>query len=81
MKAADEIFACRLAISFYSELVGRQHIPHSLRRFLLRGSSDVGVGVQGEAGGVVTQHAGDRWPGRDNTVHIRRSLWLPAGRH
>lgn len=53
------MFACCFAISFDSALVSCQHIPHSLHRFFLRGSGNVGVGVQGEAGGVVTQHAGD----------------------
>ena len=38
-----------------------QHIPHGVRRLLLRSRGDVGVGVQREAGGKVAQHAGDRF--------------------
>lgn len=46
-------------ISFDSALVSCQHIPHSLSRFLLCGSGNVSVGIQDEAGGVMTQYAGD----------------------
>ena len=37
-----------------------QNISHGLRCFLLRRSCDMGIGVQGEAGGEVTQHTADR---------------------
>ncbi len=36
-----------------------EDIPHDLRRFQLRVGGDVGVGVQREACGVVTQHTAD----------------------
>ena len=36
-----------------------EDIPHGLRRFQLRVGGDVGVGVQREACGVVTQHTAD----------------------
>ena len=35
-----------------------QNISHGLGGFFLRRSGDVGIGVQGEACGEVTQHAG-----------------------
>lgn len=34
-----------------------QHTPHRIRRLPLGGGGDVGVGVQGEPGAVVAQHA------------------------
>ena len=37
-----------------------ENIPHRFGGFFLGGGGDVGVGVQGEAGGEVTQHAAER---------------------
>ena len=37
----------------------REEIPHCVRRLLLHGGRDVGVGVQSEACGVVAQHGGE----------------------
>ena len=34
----------------------RQHLPHGVRRLPLGLGGDMGVGIQGEPGGVVTQH-------------------------
>ena len=36
-----------------------EEIPHRIRRLLLHGGGDVGVGVQGEARRVVAQHGGE----------------------
>lgn len=36
-----------------------QHIANSLRRFFLCGGGDMGVGIEGESGGEVTQHSAD----------------------
>ena len=36
-----------------------EEIPHCVRRPLLHGGGDVGVGVQGEARRVVAQHGGE----------------------
>lgn len=41
------------------ELSYAQHTPHRISRFFLRRCRDVSIGVQGEAGGEVAQHAGD----------------------
>ena len=37
-----------------------EEIPHRVRRLLLHGRGDVGVGIQGEPGAVVSQHGGER---------------------
>ena len=37
-----------------------QHIPHCFGGFFLGGGGDMGVGVQGEACGEVTEHTADR---------------------
>ena len=39
----------------------RQHAPHRLRRLSLGCAGDVGIGVQGEPCGEVTQHPGHRF--------------------
>ena len=36
-----------------------EETPYGVRRLLLHGHGDVGVGVQSEPGGVVTQHCGE----------------------
>ena len=47
------------AVSRFAQgLFYRQDIPHSPGGFLLGAGGDVGVGVQGEAGGEAAQHAG-----------------------
>ncbi len=33
-----------------------EEIPHRVRRLLLHGGRDVGIGIEGESGAVVTQH-------------------------
>ena len=36
-----------------------EEIPYRVRRLLLHGGGDVGVGVEGESGAVVAQHGGE----------------------
>ena len=50
---------CRDLFNSVLPSLHRQHVTHSLGSFLLGTGGDVGVGVQGEAGGEVPQHAGD----------------------
>ena len=57
-KAADESSVCGFIQHTISSL-HRQYIPHSPGCFFLCAGGDVGVGVQGEAGGEVAQHTGD----------------------
>jgi len=49
----DKVCACALYLH-------TQNISHSLCGLLLSGGSHMGVGVQGEACGEVTEHAADR---------------------
>ena len=54
-KAADNASSAAL-FSTLSFLLHRQDIPHGPGCFFLCAGGDVGVGVQSEAGGEVTQH-------------------------
>ena len=56
-KAADNASSAAL-FSTLSFSLHRQDIPHSPGGFFLGAGGDVGVGVQGEAGGEAAQHAG-----------------------
>ena len=68
-----------------------QDISHGLGGFFLCRGGDVGVGVQGEAGGEVTQHAGHRFyihtvlqgDGGEGVAEIvEPDLWDPgSGQH
>ena len=51
-------FGCQSAERKSPESAGEE-TPHRVRRLLLHGGRDVGVGVQGEPGGVVSQHGGE----------------------
>ena len=54
---------CYSSQAFYrlqSRILHAQYISHSLGGFFLCRGGDVGVGVQGEACGEVTQHTGHR---------------------
>ena len=50
---------CRDLFNSVLPSLHRQHIAHGFGSFLLGAGGDVGVGVQGEAGGEAAQHAGD----------------------
>jgi hypothetical protein len=36
-----------------------EEIPHRVRRLLLHGRGDVGVGIESESGGVMARHGGE----------------------
>lgn len=48
---------CRIALHCQAA----QYMGHGIGCLTLGGGGDVGVGVQGEAGGVVAQHTADRF--------------------
>ena len=51
-------FGCGSSERLGLESTGEE-TPHRIRRLLLHGGGNVGIGVQGEPGAVVAQHGGE----------------------